>query len=217
MFTGIAGTVECRSISVSSTTNPLQVPDDGFSRAVASAELTKAEAYRAHLREKYGPHFRVESVPRDSETLERMGGRMSGDDVIISPVILEKMIQDPETAAYYERTIDHCFETVPQDKAFFASMGLTFEPCGVIVHDDGTVTYICGGGDSPERVAEVNAENAARDAARAAKRRQYFLQSRLHAEQTRARFEEYAHVQASALLTSTNLKISLLPSRTIGG
>lgn len=40
--------------------------------------------------------------------------------------------------------------------------GLVFEPCGVVVHKDGTVTYICGCSDSPERVAEVNAINKAK-------------------------------------------------------
>jgi hypothetical protein len=32
----------------------------------------------------------------------------------------------------------------------------------VVVHEDGSVTYICGCGDSPERVAEVNAINKAK-------------------------------------------------------
>lgn len=171
-----------------------------FSAAVdAAAGMDRSEAYVAHLRSKYGAHFRIESIPRDPDVLERLGKSMSGDDVIISPVVLEKMIEDPDVAAYYERTIDHCFETVPQSKAHFAAMGLTFEPCGVVVHDDGTVTYICGGGDTPERVAQVNAINAARDAQRAKVRRLYIESSMEHAQQIREMFAQSAAAQSAQL------------------
>lgn len=123
------------------------------------------------------------SIPRDPQTLERLGKGMHGDDVVIAPNIVAKMAADPEVAAYYEGTIDHCFETVPADKAYFAAKGMTFEPCGVVVHEDGTVTYICGGGDSPEKVAQINAINAARDARRAAQRRRWQEASLAHSQE----------------------------------
>lgn len=47
-------------------------------------------------------------------------------------------------------------------KASFAARGLVYQPCGVIVHEDGTVTAISGCGDSPERVAKVKAINKAK-------------------------------------------------------
>lgn len=71
------------------------------------------------------------------------------------------MANDPEKAAYYEGKIDDFFEATPRLKASFATQGLDYQPCGVVVHEDGSVTYIGGCGDSPERVAEVNAINKA--------------------------------------------------------
>lgn len=180
--------------------------ENAFAAAVGEVDASeRAQTYVAHLRSKYGAHFRIESIPRDPEVLERIGKSMSGDDVIISPVALDKMIEDPSYGAKIERTIDHCFETVPSDKARFAAIGLTFEPCGVVVHDDGTVTYICGGGDSPEKVARINAINAARDARRAEQHRLYIKQSSEHAEQTRQMFSERAAAQSARLRAMVQL------------
>ena len=58
-----------------------------------------------------------------------------------------------------ENKIDEYFNTIiPRDTVAFAAKGLVYEPGGVVVHEDGTVTYISGCSDSPERVAEVEAE-----------------------------------------------------------
>lgn len=169
----------------------------GFAQAASQAqEAAREQAYLEHLRSKYGAHFRLESVPREPEALDRIARTMHGDDVIIAPNIAGEMARDPEVAAWYEGIIDHCFATVPESKAHFAAMGLTFEPCGVVVHEDGTVTYICGGGDTPERVAQVNAINAARDAKRAAQRR-----ARLEAAQSAA--EEARRLGHERLLAQT--------------
>ena len=84
---------------------------------------------------------------------------MSGSDVIIAPNILEQMATDSDKAAFYENKIDEYFNTIiPRDTVAFAAKGLVYEPGGVVVHEDGTVTYISGCSDSPERVAEVEAE-----------------------------------------------------------
>lgn len=164
--------------------------------ASVQEQAVKEQAYIQHLRNKYGAHFRIESIPKDSQTLERLGKSMHGDDVIIAPNIVAEMARDPDVAAWYENTIDHCFATVPQDKAYFAAMGLTFEPCGVVVHEDGTVTYICGGSDTPERVAQVNAINAARDAKRAAQRKAFQEAHLQHTLEMHTMFENRAEALA---------------------
>lgn len=138
-----------------------------------TAETSQVNAYLEHLKQKYG-RVTIESVGKDQASLERAGRRMCGNDVVIAPNILKEMASDPKKAAYYEQEIDRFFtDIIPKGKAFAASIGLTFEPCGVVVHEDGTVTYICGGGDSPERVAEVNRINAEKARKRAEQRRQY--------------------------------------------
>lgn len=68
-------------------------------------------------------------------------------------------------------------------------MGLVFEPAGVVVHKDGTVTYICGCSDSPERVAQVNAINKAKREKQAARREIAFEHSREAAERLRQEIE----------------------------
>ncbi len=108
---------------------------------------------------------------------------MSGSDIIIAPNIFDEMVADPQKAAYYEQKISYFFtDVIPKGEAFAKSVGLTFEPCGVVVHEDGSVTYICGGGDPPERVVEVNRINRERDAKRAAQRKEYQEQAAATAE-----------------------------------
>lgn len=152
-----------------------------------TAETSQVNAYLEHLKQKYG-RVTIESVGKDQASLERAGRRMCGNDVVIAPNILKEMASDPKKAAYYEQEIDRFFtDIIPKGKAFAASIGLTFEPCGVVVHEDGTVTYICGGGDSPERVAEVNRINAEKARKRAEQRRQYQEQAAAAAAQAQVR------------------------------
>lgn len=170
----------------------------GFSDAVAKAgeNALTAEAYMQHLKSKYG-QVTLESIGKDQESLERAGRRMSGQDVVIAPGIFEEMAKDPQQAAYYERKIDYFFDTViPQGNALCAAQGLVFEPCGVVVHEDGTVTYICGCSDPPERVAEVNRINRERDEKRAEKQKAYQEQAAAMAEQRRAMWESIMQERA---------------------
>ncbi len=135
-----------------------------------AADTSKADAYTEYLRSKYG-NVRIQSIGKDQQSLDRAGKSMSGSDVVIAPNILEQMANDPEKAAYYEGKIDDFFEATPRLKASFAAQGLDYQPCGVVVHEDGSVTYIGGCADSPERVAEVNAINKAKREKEAAQRK----------------------------------------------
>lgn len=137
-----------------------------------TADASGLETYRRYLQQKYGS-VTVQSVAKDRETLEKVGKSMRGNDVIIAPNIFEEMAGDPKKAAYYEQKIDYFFQSIiPRETALCAAKGLVFEPCGVVVHEDGTVTYICGCSDSPKRVAEVNAINKAKRDKQAARARE---------------------------------------------
>ena len=172
------------------TTDVLEV--SAKSEISETAETSNVDAYMEHLKKKYG-RVTIESIGKDQASLEKAGKRMSGNDVVIAPNILNEMASDPKKAAYYEQKIDHFFtDVIPNGKAFAASMGLTFEPCGVVVHEDGTVTYICGGGDSPERVAEVNRINAEKAKKKAEQQKQYQEQVAAAAAQRRAMWERTA-------------------------
>lgn len=158
-------------------------------RGAAAKGISGVDAYRKHLESKYG-RVTIKDVPKDQKALEKTGKSMGGNDVVIAPNILQEMAADPEKAAYYEEKIDYFFDTIiPRETARCASMGLVFEPAGVVVHKDGTVTYICGCSDSPERVEQVNAINKAKRERRAAKREAAFARSREAAERLQQAIE----------------------------
>ena len=154
-------------------------------------ETSNVDAYMEHLKKKYG-RVTIESIGKDQASLEKAGKRMSGNSVVIAPNILEDMANDPEKAAYYEQKIDDFFNATPRLKAQFAAQGLNYEPCGVVIHEDGSVTYIGGCGDSPERVAEVNRINAEKAKKKAEQSRQYQEQAAAAAAQRRAMWERTA-------------------------
>ena len=159
------------------------------------AETSNVEAYKKHLESKYG-QITVQSVGKDQASLQKAGSRMNGSSVVIAPNILEDMANDPEKATYYEQKIDDFFNATPRLKAQFAAQGLNYEPCGVVIHEDGSVTYIGGCGDSPERVAEVNRINAEKAKKKAEQQRQYQEQAAVAAAQRRAMWERTAAAEA---------------------
>lgn len=172
-----------RTFGVPAKTNgakPTDVKSTSF--VDMAAQVSRADAYKKYLEKRYGP-VTIQSVGKDQASLEAAGKRMRGNDIVIAPNIFEEMVSDPLKAAYYEQKISYFFtDVIPKGTAWAASVGLTFEPCGVVIHEDGTVTYICGGGDSPERVAEVNRINREKAEKQAE-------QQRLYLEQTAAALE----------------------------
>ena len=164
------------------------------------------DAYTEYLRSKYG-NVRIQSVGKDQRSLDRAGKSMNGNDVVIAPNILEQMANDPEKAAYYEGKIDDFFNATPMLTASFAAKGLVYEPGGVVVHEDGSVTYISGCSDSPERVREVNEINKAKREKEAAQRKESIERSQEAAEERRQRIEIAYKKQAMA---------EALANRTVG-
>lgn len=160
------------------------------STASAADTGAKLEEYTKYLKSKYG-NLTIKSVGKDQKTLGRLGKSMSGSDVIIAPNIVERMANDLETAAYYERKIDAFFEDIPRQTAIFAAKGLDYQPCGVVVHEDGSVTYIGGCADSPERVAQVNAINKAKREKEAAERKAALEHSQEMAAKQQELMERY--------------------------
>ena len=153
-----------------------------------AANTSNVDTYTEYLRSKYG-NVRIQSVGKDQQSLDRIGKSMSGSDVVIAPNILEQMANDPEKASYYEQKIDDFFDDIPILTASFASKGLVYEPGGVVVHEDGSVTYISGCSDSPERVREVNEINKAKREKEAAQRKENLERSREAAEERQRQIE----------------------------
>ncbi|MBP3507578.1 MAG: hypothetical protein J6K43_14410 [Lachnospiraceae bacterium] len=178
------------------------VNSTSFTECLQGAEKTgieRVDAYTKYLSDKYGVIVSVQSVGKDQKSLDRVGGSMSGRDVIIAPNVLEEMTNDSRKATYYEQKIEYFFhDVIPRETALCASKGLVFEPGGVVIHEDGTVTYICGCSDSPERVAEVNAINKAKREKEAAQRKASLERSQTVAEERRQIVERHYQKQMMA-------------------
>ena len=157
-------------------------------RSTVELEETRVAEYLDHLRSKYG-NVRIESIPKDQQSLEKVGRGMSGSDVIIAPNVLEKMAGEPETTAYYERKISDYFDAIPRLDAMCAAQGLVHDPGGVVIHEDGSVTYIGGCHDSPERVAQVLAERKAKAEKRAQRQKELLERSQEEAQQRKELWE----------------------------
>lgn len=171
---------------------------DTVKQTAVNGSASRMEAYKDYLKQKYG-NVRYESIGRDEKSLDKVAKTMSGRDVVIAPNILEQMANDPQKAAYYEGKIDDFFEATPRLKASFAARGLDYQPCGVVVHEDGNVTYIGGCADSPERVAQVNAINKEKREKEAAQRKASIERSLEAAEERRRRIH-------SDIITTEDLK-----------
>lgn len=162
---------------------------------VEATSTSNVDAYTKYLKSKYG-NVTIQSVGKDQASLDKIGKSMSGSDVVIAPNILEQMANNSETAAYYEKKIDDFFDATPMLNACFAAKGLVYEPGGVVVHEDGSVTYISGCSDSPERVAQVNAENKAKREKEAKQRKDAVERSQEESEKQRQQIERYNQKQA---------------------
>ncbi len=159
-----------------------------------AANTSKVDTYTEYLQSKYG-NVRIQSVGKDQQSLDRIGKSMSGSDVVIAPNILEQMANDPEKARYYEQKIDDFFDAIPSLTASFATKGLVYEPGGVVVHEDGSVTYISGCSDSPERVREVNEINKAKREKEAAQRKENIERSQEAAAERKLDYsQENGHI-----------------------
>ena len=154
------------------------------------AGISKAEAYTEYLKQKYGAGISIQNVGKDQRSMDNIGAGTAGTgNVVIASNILEQMANDPEKAAYYEKKIQEHFDSLPQTEAFMAAVGHKITSCGVVVHEDGTVTYYLSGEESPEKKAKVEAEQKAKQEKKAARRQENLKRSQEAAKKRRQEME----------------------------
>ena len=154
------------------------------------AGISKADAYTEYLKQKYGAGVSIQNVGKDQSSIDRIGAGTAGTgNVVIASNVLEQMANDPEKAAYYEKKIQEHFDSLPQTEAFMAAVGHKITSCGVVVHEDGTVTYYLSGEESPEKKAKVEAEQKAKQEKKAARRQENLKRSQEAAEKRRQEME----------------------------
>lgn len=164
-----------------------------------------SDAYAKHLEAKFGMRVTAKYFKKDQESMDVLGRSMNGNDLVIAPNILDEMAANRETASYYEAKIQYWFDTIPKWKAESAAMGLTYEPCGVAIHEDGTVYYIGGGTETPERKAQIEAAQKAQREKKLKRRReqQEYIQQLILQKQTNALAENWAGIFTPPSASST--------------
>ena len=169
------------SVSGNSFMNSLQKAED--------ANVSKVDAYTEELRSKFG-NVMVMNVGSDQNSMDNLGMGTSGySNVVIAPNILEQMANDPEKAAYYEEKIQQHFDSIPETEAFMKAMGHVTTSCGVVIHEDGSVTYYLSGEEGHEKKAEFEAAQKAKREKKAEKRREDMERSKEIAEERRQELE----------------------------
>ena len=153
------------------------------------ANVSKVDAYTEALRSKYG-NVMVMNVGSDQNSMDNLGMGTSGySNVVIAPNILEQMANDPEKAAYYEEKIQQHFDSIPETEAFMAAMGHVTTSAGVVIHEDGSVTYYLSGEEGPEKKAEFEAAQKEKREKKAEKQREEKERSKEIAEARRQELE----------------------------
>ena len=162
-------------------------------------------AYAKHLETKFGMRVTAKYFKKDQESMDALGRSMNGNDLVIAPNILGEMAANREAASYYEAKIQYWFDNIPKWKAESAAMGLTYEPCGVAIHEDGTVYYIGGGTETPERKAQIEAAQKAQREKKFKRRReqQEYIQQLILQKQTNALTENWAGIFTPPSASST--------------
>ncbi|MCM1287323.1 MAG: DUF6033 family protein [Clostridium sp.] len=158
-------------------------------------ELSKVDAYTEYLRARFG-NVMISSVGKDQKSMDALGAQTFGTgNVVIAPNILREMANDPEKAAYYEKKIQEHFDSIPETKAFMASIGHRITSCGVVIHADGTVTYYLCGEETPEKKAKVEADNKAKREKKEKQQKASLEHLRKLREQQQLMIEKYNHEQ----------------------
>ena len=149
------------------------------------------DAYTEYLKQKYGAGVSIQNVGKDQNSIDSIGAGTAGTgNVVIASNILEQMANDPEKAAYYEKKIQDYFNySLPRTQAFMAAVGHKITSSGVIIHEDGTVTYYLSGEESPEKKAQVEAEQKAKQEKKAAQRQENLKRSQEAAEERKEQME----------------------------
>ena len=157
----------------------------------AAANTSKVDTYTEYLKQRYGAGVSIQNVGKDQSSIDRIGAGTAGTgNVVIASNILEQMANDPEKAAYYEKKIQDYFDySLPRTEAFMAAVGHKITSCGVVIHEDGTVTYYLSGEESPEKKAKVEAEQKAKQEKKAAQRQENLKRSQEAAEKRRQEME----------------------------
>ncbi len=160
-------------------------------------EKAQTEYYMHYLSVKYG-NVNIQNVGKDQASFDKIGGSTFGtNNVFIAPNIAEEMASNPEKAAYYEEKIQYYFHAAARYQSSLSMMGHELHSCGMVIHEDGTVTHYITGDLKPEVRAKIEARVKAEQEEKAERRRMYAKRSE-EAAQNRSEMEKLWQKKAFA-------------------
>ena len=178
---------------------------DMVKQTAGSGSADRTEQYVEYLKQRYGANVMVKNVGNDQRSVDNFGASIAGyNNVVIAPNILEKMVNDPEKAAYYEQKIKKALDDFPKHQAELSLMGHELYSYAVGIDENGVVHKYLTGDLKPEVRAKIEAKVRAEQAAKRARREKYHELSAEAAEKRR----ELAKLQYHRQLVSEALQKS---------
>ena len=194
-FSNVASVIQM-AYQYQKRTQKTSVNGNSFTSSLQEASgvnVSKVEAYTEQLRAKYG-NVMIMNVGKDQNSMNNLGMGTAGySNVVIAPNILEQMANAPEKAAYYEEKIQQHFDSIPETEAFMAAMGHVTTSAGVVIHEDGSVTYYLSGEEGPEKKAKFEAAQKEKREKKAEERRENIKRSEEAAAERRRIAENQYH------------------------
>lgn len=138
-----------------------------------SSELQE-EQYVEYLKQRYGANVMVKNIGNDQRSIDNFGASIAGyNNIVIAPNILEKMANDPEKAAYYEKIIQKGLDDIPRCKAALSMNGFEMYSYAVSIDEKGVGHVYVTGDLKPEVRAKIEAKIKAEDEEKAKRKRRY--------------------------------------------
>ena len=167
----------------------------------------RTEQYVEYLKQRYGANVMVKNIGHDQKSIDNFGASIVGyNNVAIAPNILEKMVNDPEKAAYYEQKIQKALADFPKCQAELSMMGHELHSYAVGIDENGVVHKYLTGDLKPEVRAKIEAKIRAEQAAKRKRRERYQELSEEAVEKRRELAEwQYQKQLMSDMLQKNNL------------
>jgi hypothetical protein len=142
----------------------------GFAEVLQSQ--TK-EQFIKELGEKYGVSIGIQSVPKGDKNVEKYVLSSACKQITLAPNIVARMQSNPDYCREIEAKIAESVNRKDDMKAQLKDMNRDYIDSGMIVHDDGSVTYWVMSDDTPEEKARIRKAMAAEAEAKAERRERY--------------------------------------------
>ncbi len=147
---------------------------DTVKQTAENSFASREEQYVEYLKQRYGANVMVKNIGNDQRSIDNFGASIAGyNNIVIAPNILEKMVNDPEKAAYYEQKIQKALADFPKHQAIASMNGFEVSSYAVGIDEKGVVYKYLTGDLKPEVRAKIEAKVRAEQEAKRVRRERY--------------------------------------------